>query len=64
MVEDDLQLQKILQIKDRASTLKAIIQYTGIPKDPSVYSVKYIILKIHYLYRVFLNFMKLYYNFM
>lgn len=43
VVENDVQLQKILKIKDRASTLKAIIQYSGTPNDPSVYSVRSIL---------------------
>lgn len=43
VVENDAQLQKILKIKDKVSTLKAIIQYSGTPKDPSVYSVSLIL---------------------
>lgn len=39
VVENDMQLQKILQIKDQAKDLKAIIQYSGKPSDPSVLSV-------------------------
>lgn len=40
VVENDQQLQKILQIRAKLSHLKAIIQYTGQPKEkyPDVYS--------------------------
>lgn len=40
VVEDDIQLQKILSIRDQLPKLKAIVQYTGEPKDSSVYSWK------------------------
>lgn len=39
VVENDMQYQKILKIKDQAPDLKAIIQYSGKPNDPSVLSV-------------------------
>lgn len=39
VVEDDKQLAKILEIKDRLPELKAIIQYTGQVKQPGVISV-------------------------
>lgn len=39
IVEDDIQLQKILKVKDQAPILKFIIQYTGNPTDPSVLNV-------------------------
>lgn len=42
VVEDDIQLQKILSIRDQLPKLKAIVQYTGEPKDSSVYSVSLI----------------------
>lgn len=38
VVEDEKQLQKILAIKSKLPHLKAIIQYTGVPQDPSVLS--------------------------
>ncbi|KAK7604694.1 hypothetical protein V9T40_005880 [Parthenolecanium corni] len=38
VVEDDEQLQKILKVKDQVPTLKFIIQYTGNPTDPTVFS--------------------------
>jgi hypothetical protein len=42
IVENDAQLQKILAVRDRLPCLKAIIQYTGKPKEdyPNVYSVR------------------------
>jgi len=41
VVENDQQLQKILQVRDRLPLLKAIVQYKGQVKQkyPSVYSV-------------------------
>lgn len=39
VVENEMQLQKILQVKDKAPLLKAVIQYTGNPSDSSVLSV-------------------------
>lgn len=39
VVEDDVQLQKILKIKDRVPDLKAIIQMTGTPEREDVISV-------------------------
>lgn len=38
VVENDVQLQKILQIRDRAPHIKAIVQYSGKPTSPGVYS--------------------------
>jgi len=38
VVEDDLQLQKILKIRDELPALKAIVQYTGIPVAEGVLS--------------------------
>lgn len=40
VVENDVQLQKILQVKDRIPSLKAIVQYTGELKEklPDVYT--------------------------
>lgn len=38
VVENDMQLQKILKIRDQVPDLKAIIQYTGKPSDSSVLS--------------------------
>ncbi len=39
VVENDMQLQKILQVKDQIPDLKAIIQYSETPTDPSVLTV-------------------------
>lgn len=39
VVEDDSQLQKILKIKQQAPSVKAIVQYSGTPTDPSVLNV-------------------------
>lgn len=38
VVENDMQLQKILKIRDQAPDVKAIIQYDGKPSDSSVLS--------------------------
>jgi long-chain-fatty-acid--CoA ligase ACSBG len=38
LVENDMQLQKILKIRDQAPSLKVVIQYTGKPSDSSVLS--------------------------
>lgn len=40
VVEDRKQLEKILQIKKNLPNLKAIIQYSGIPTDKDVLSVR------------------------
>lgn len=39
VVEDEKQLEKILLIRSRLPQLKAIIQYSGEPKDPTVLGV-------------------------
>lgn len=39
IVEDDTQLRKILEVRSRTPDLKIIIQYSGIPADPSILSV-------------------------
>jgi long-chain-fatty-acid--CoA ligase ACSBG len=38
IVEDEKQLAKILEIRDQLPNLKAIVQYTGEPTVPGVYS--------------------------
>lgn len=38
VVEDDKQLAKIMEVRDQLPNLKAIIQYTGEPTVPGVYS--------------------------
>lgn len=40
VVEDEKQLDKILQIQSELPHLKAVVQYTGIPKKPGVISWK------------------------
>lgn len=40
VVEDRKQLEKILQIKQNLPNLKAIIQYSGIPTEKDVLSVR------------------------
>lgn len=43
VVEDDIQLQKILAIRSRLPHLKAIIQYSGVPEHDDVLSVNLIL---------------------
>lgn len=43
VVEDDIQLQKILEIRSRLPHLKAIIQYSGVPEHDDVLSVNFIL---------------------
>lgn len=38
LVENDVQLQKILQVRDKAPSLKAVVQYTGKSSDSTVLS--------------------------
>lgn len=39
VVEDEKQLEKILAVRDNLPDLKAIVQYSGQPSAPGVYSV-------------------------